>query len=385
MAEPKKTKAGTWHETVYIGRGDDGKTIYKSMTAKTREECRRKAEAAKQAGIAAIIRPKNADLTRVIDAVDKYIGQCSFLSPTTISGYEKIRRTAFPHLMQVPVQDLTAERIQQAINEEAQREGRRGRISAGTLANEWGLISSALYRCHGLKFDVRLPRKQKRLKDYPDPLEVMRAIIGSKVELPCLLALWLSFSMSEVRGLQFRDIHGDTITINRVVVDVGNEPIIKDTAKTDARIRRHRLPPYLLALIERADHSQAFIVPQNAAYITYHFEKICTDNGWEITFHDLRHLNASVMLALNIPEKYAMERGGWSTPHTMRTVYQHTFSRERAHIDDRIDRYFAAGLQRPYNNSYNKNPRHIDIPTLVRGSNPLRSTTNEDDGEPENR
>ena len=59
-----------------------------------------------------------------------------------------------------------------------------------------------------------------------------------------------------------------------------------------------------------------------------------------ITFHQLRHMNASVMLKLNVPEKYAMERGGWATPHTMKKVYQHTFSAERLKVDDAINTYF---------------------------------------------
>lgn len=54
----------------------------------------------------------------------------------------------------------------------------------------------------------------------------------------------------------------------------------------------------------------------------------------------LRHLNASVMLLLGIPDKYAMERGGWSTPSVLKSVYQHTFSDERKLVDKRIDDYF---------------------------------------------
>lgn len=32
----------------------------------------------------------------------------------------------------------------------------------------------------------------------------------------------------------------------------------------------------------------------------------------------LRHYNASIMLALNVPDKYAMERMGYSTPATLK-------------------------------------------------------------------
>lgn len=62
----------------------------------------------------------------------------------------------------------------------------------------------------------------------------------------------------------------------------------------------------------------------------------------KIRFHDLRHLNASIMLALGIPEKYALERGGWSNPTVLRSVYQHTFSDERNRVDEAINGYFSA-------------------------------------------
>lgn len=61
----------------------------------------------------------------------------------------------------------------------------------------------------------------------------------------------------------------------------------------------------------------------------------------KITFHQLRHLNASVMLALGVPNLYAQERGGWSTDHTLKSVYQHTFSAERSRVDSLIDDFFT--------------------------------------------
>lgn len=51
------------------------------------------------------------------------------------------------------------------------------------------------------------------------------------------------------------------------------------------------------------------------------------------------------MLALGIPDKYAMERGGWSTNSTLKTVYQHTFSEERRRVDEQIDGFFNAILE----------------------------------------
>ena len=61
-----------------------------------------------------------------------------------------------------------------------------------------------------------------------------------------------------------------------------------------------------------------------------------------ITFHDLRSINASVMLMLGIPDKYAMERGGWETDCILKSVYQQTFSAERQEVDRKIDAYFES-------------------------------------------
>jgi len=50
------------------------------------------------------------------------------------------------------------------------------------------------------------------------------------------------------------------------------------------------------------------------------------------------------MLMLGIPDKCAMERGGWSSNGVLKSVYQHTFSEECKLVDERIDGYFDALL-----------------------------------------
>lgn len=49
-------------------------------------------------------------------------------------------------------------------------------------------------------------------------------------------------------------------------------------------------------------------------------------SGIQMTFHDL-------MLMLGVPDKYACERGGWSTDSILKSVYQQTFSSERKKVD----------------------------------------------------
>lgn len=338
MAKAKKTKSGKWTMRVYAYTDPQGVQHYKRITADTKAQCEYLAAQYK------VSDRKKAPKTKLTvgDAVDQYIELCKVLSPATVAGYQKIRRTAFRPLMDVKVEDLDEKLLQEEVNREANRIGRRGVISPKTVSNEWGLISSALWHVSRVKWDVRLPKRPRKFKDYPEPKQVMDAVKGTEVELPVMLALWLSFSISEIRGLRWSDLKNGVITINRVMVDVDGHPVVKDAAKAEMRKRRHRLPPYILQLIEDADRSSAYIVPQDRTWIYYHFRKLMDAAGLGITFHDLRHLNASVMLQLNIPEKYAMERGGWKTPNVMKSVYQHTFSAERVAVDDMVDEYFES-------------------------------------------
>lgn len=347
MATPKK-RGKAWRCMVYGGKDTDGKRIYISVTAPTKAECAYKAAQIQAAGPA----PPEPVVQTVGEVVDRYIENCeATLSPTTVAGYKKTRRTRFPDLMRTPVSALSSESVQRAINAEMTRETeRRYNLSGKTIKNAYGLISAALRHVCGLTFDVKLPKAAPRFLELPEPAAVMAAISGTEIELPCMLALWLSLSMSEVRGLKYSSIRHGCLYIDQVVVDVDGRPVEKAQAKTESRNRFLALPPELLALIrdrtdfdayKRGEIPDGFLWPYSHDKIRHGLEK----TGLGITFHQLRHLNASVMLRLGVPDKYAMERGGWSTPAVMKSVYQHTMSSERLRVDASVDAFFRDALK----------------------------------------
>ena len=88
------------------------------------------------------------------------------------------------------------------------------------------------------------------------------------------------------------------------------------------------------------DAETDFIIPRTRKSVYSKFKRLMEKNGIDMTFHSLRHLNASVMLMLGVPDKYAMERGGWSTDNILKSVYQQTYTSERERVDDMIDKYF---------------------------------------------
>jgi integrase len=167
-------------------------------------------------------------------------------------------------------------------------------------------------------------------------------IRGTDIELPCMLAMWLSLRVSEVRGLQFGDLKNGVLTVRRSKLYLDCKDVVRDVNKTFKSTRQLVLPEYLLQLIQAIPHKHEddFIVPQSYQVIRKHFKKLTAANGYEMTFHDLRHLNASIMLMLGVPDKYAMERGGWSTDYILKSVYQQTYSSQRELVDQKIDSYF---------------------------------------------
>ena len=75
------------------------------------------------------------------------------------------------------------------------------------------------------------------------------------------------------------------------------------------------------------------------------WKKICAEHGWDMTFHDLRAVSASIGLYLGVPDRYMQERGGWKTDRIMKTVYQQTFAKGRLEADASINSYFESIIE----------------------------------------
>ena len=335
MAKPEKLPSGNWRVQVYLGTDPiTGKKQKKSFTAPTKKEAELIA-----AQYAAKAKEPASQMT-VGRAIDKYIeSKSNLLSPTTLNSYIGIKRNYFQTLMDLPLSRVTRQSIQLAVNSEA------ARVSPKTVANAFGLLRSVLkVYAPDLSCAVTLPKKKKVIRSMPEPKTIIDLVKGSEIELPVLLAIWLSLRMSEVRGLKVSDINDGKMLIHCSIVTVKGKHIEKDYGKTFDSTRVENVPPYIQSLVDQLPADQVHLTELTGQQIYKRFIKLQHDAGIEhpIRFHDLRHLNASVMVKLGIPDKYAMERGGWSTPNTLRNVYQHTFSKEREAVNKKIDEYFES-------------------------------------------
>ena len=291
------------------------------------------------------------------EAVDMYIEECrkKGKSPTTIREYESTREHAFPWLMKMQLKRITEEVLQDAVDSEMNRPAKTHKKETKTLSpkrvlNEYGLIRSTLKKYRpGLNYDeIILPKQTKRRPVLPLPDKIYELVHGTDIELPVLLAMWLSFTVSEIKGLtESKSISpdGDYISIREVVVSAGKETIRKDEAKNIYRNRTHRIPEKIKELIAKVDGD--VIEPRSETVLLKRWKKLQADAGMNpITFHDLRHVSASVMALLQIPDIYAQERGGWAGNTIMKSVYMQTFAPERVRVDDTIDNYFNNIIQK---------------------------------------
>ena len=334
MATARKLPSGNWRVRVYLGHDANGKSKRVSITAATEAEANYEA-------LALTLKKKQLapDMT-VEEAIYRYIdSKSNILSPTTIHGYHNIVRNRLTTLRPMTLRELTKPLIQMAVNADAVK------YSPKTIANAYGLMLSAIRMvAPDIDLSVTFPVKQSRRRVLPHPADIITAVKGTDIELPVLLAIWLSFTMSEIRGIHIEDIRGNVLTLARVVVDAFKPGIVKETFKEDTRARVHIVPPILMDLIRATGKSTGPLVDMTANMISKRYRAVLQRHKVEpmITFHDLRHLNATVMGALHVPEKIALERGGWKTDHVMKAVYQETFSGQRQEYDAIIDEYFES-------------------------------------------
>lgn len=319
----------------------------RSFTASSPRKVERLVDAAKQAQT----RRELVGIT-MDDAVKRYIdSRRHTISPSTISSYDKWYRERFQTLHSIPISLVTNQILQEAIDQECSLTTYTGRpIAPKTVINAFGLYRSAiLWLRPDFRVDVVLPRTVKTYKDLPSPGDVISAVRGTDIELPVLLAMWMSLTESEIRGIKVSSIRGGVLYVEEAVVQIDGMPVHKQAAKAFDRNRKNRIPDYIMKLIEQTDAwktGEGYIETRTGNALYKRFQRVLEKAGIKpMRFHELRHLFASIGLQLGIPEKYLMEKGGWSTPHVMRSVYQHTFTSEMDRMTEMLDSYFQGLLK----------------------------------------
>ena len=337
MPKAKKLPSGSWRVQVYAGKDSSGKAQYKSFTHPDKDKAEL-AAAEFKVHHREVVRDSSAMTLK--EAIKRYIAsKDGILSPSTIAGYNRIKKNCLQGIMEIKLRDLTTGLVDAEINTMSKTK------SPKYVRNAHGLLSAVL-KNYRPDFALRtaLPQKQRYMPEIPETDYIQKIITivqGTTIELPVLLALWLGLRMSEIRGIKWDAVKGDVLFIKNAIVDCEKVPTVKNTTKTYSSARKLKLPTYLLQLIEAQPKDNEFVIQLSGQAIYKRFVRLCEKNGLpHFRFHDLRHANATVMLALNISDKIAMERGGWSTNRVLKDVYQHVMTDKRTAADKAVNSYF---------------------------------------------
>lgn len=313
-----------------------------TVKAASEEEYRARIDALR-AGVLEL--KKHPDRRPLKDVVRAYIDKNDgVLSPATIRGYEIIYDNRFPAYRETPICRID---FQQMINDEAKTK------SPKSVANAWGLVSSAM-RSAGIPVpDVNLPQIPPSDEDFLDFEQIqtfLKAIYGSPAECAMLLMLH-GLRTSEVLAVDAgKDIvqgpDGKQILVRGAIVQNKDNDLVEK--KTNKNRLSNRAVTIMIPRLEEVLPSSGKAVTCTAASVRARMATACRHAGLPVvSAHDLRRSFASLAFHLGWPEHLIMEMGGWSNPQTVHRIYLKLARTDVRAAVTSMRNYYAAASKAP--------------------------------------
>lgn len=330
----RQLPSGKWFCRVRVNGQDVG------ITRDTEKEAVAEAMAVKY-GIKEAETKSRAKKMTLSQALEEYIDKRKgFISPSTIYAYESYKSQRFQSMMGANIYTTTDDQWQAAIRREARV------LSPKYVRNLWGLVSAAIYEATGRRPQVKLPEKEFNEKPYLDPDQIkvfVEAIKGDPIEIAALLEL------SSLRRSEMLALRWDKVDLKKKVIYVygamvagdGGKLVHKKQNKNSTSRRAVPIIPPLMEALENTNGQGDYVVTQTGGWICTRINEICAANGLpEVGNHGLRHSFASLAYHLQIPEKIAMEIGGWADDGTMHKIYTHLAQKDIAKRAQQFSDFF---------------------------------------------
>jgi len=293
----------------------------------------------------------------------------AFLFPnieaTTRTGYkESIKNYINPHLGSIPLKALKADSIQAWINTLNQRG-----LGAKTIRNSYNNLNAALKKavllrmipynpCVGTVLP-KLKRPKTRVYNTADIQRALMATSGTTLFLPVMLALLTGMRRGEICALKWRNVDFTTRQIhiceNRVH---GEKEVLEKAPKSEAGNRTVPMSNEVMSLLsearlqyynDAAAYGPAFrdldYVFHNENGTPYHPDSLTTkwrrflshSNLPNIRFHDLRHSNATALMAAGVNPRTVQKLLGHSDVSITLNTYTHVLPSMEQEAVDTLD------------------------------------------------
>lgn len=341
MKIPEPVKVGKDRFRIRLRLDGVNKYVYGS----TKAECKHEAALIKSEYKTGKRTMKKADTPALKNAIDAYIDERKkTISPSTITGYKRIRDGRFKKYMDTPIGELR-DQWQKIIDEES------ALCSPKTLKNAFYFVKS-VYKRNDLSIpsNVTLPgpiNNSKGWLDYEQITTLVESVKGTKWELLVLFGLH-SLRRSEIMALDWKniDLKREEFHVKGAVVkDYDGNYVFKESNKNESS---QRTIPFLIPELKTAlnavpeDERKGRVININGNSILYEVNKACRAAGVpEVGTHGLRHSFASLAEHMGLPKKVTMYLGGWSDDHTMDKIYTHVAPKDQLIGVDKIRGFFG--------------------------------------------
>ena len=261
-------------------------------------------------------------LLTVYDAIDKFISNSdAVLSPSTIRGYNTIKRNYIDDIKDHRLTDLNSSIIQAWIN------GLSRQYAPKTVKNAYGLLTSVLSTFYPQgSYSVNLPQQKVQEVVIPQKEDIellLNSSAGTNLYPVILLGAHMGMRRSEIAALTWDDIDlkNKKIRVNKAVVpsDYGFKT---KQPKTLAGTRTLDMTNLVYEYFSSQDQSSPPIV-LNPESMSAAFRRLCAKLNVPFHLHLLRHYFASVCASKNLPESYAAMLMGHSSYEMIKKVYGH--------------------------------------------------------------
>lgn len=204
----------------------------------------------------------------------------------------------------------------------------------------------------------RLPREERPAMTPDQARALLEAVRGDRLEALYAVTIACGLRQAEVLGLRWEDVDLDGRSLRIVyTLDRRDGRYVLDDPKTRSSRRTVALPPFAVdalrahrgrQLAERmaagvpTEDGMVFVSPAgrpiNAGWLTHHWARITEAAGMRMRFHDLRHAQASLLVALGVHPKEIAARLGHASAQMSLDRYAHVGRPEDEDAADRLER-----------------------------------------------
>jgi integrase len=371
-----------WELCVYLGRGPDGKKLYRWHPVRgTRADAQRElARLVNSFNTGTYVAPTKLTLGEYLERwlADYAKGH---VAPTTYQRYEQVvRQHLVPALGHIRLSRLQPRDLL-AYYTKAQESGRRTR-EGGALSSTSVLQHHRILHCalrHAVMQGVlvvnpadrvhapKKVRREMRALDENQTARLLAVAEGTPLYAAVLLAVSTGLRRGEILGLRWQDVdlEGGRLTVQQTLEETraGLAFKLPKTAKSRrcipvpafavAALRQHRVEQAKLKLRLGPAYRDNWLVcarptgePIRPNSLSPAFAKLVRRAGLPtIRFHDLRHTHASQLLKIGTNPKIVSERLGHSTVGLTLDTYSHVLPGVQEHAVEQFDAAIRAAME----------------------------------------